>query len=146
MSVGHICVREVSTASPEETAQDAARRMRARRVGTLVVLDEQRMPIGILSDRDLSMRVVADALDATVELVRDVMTGPPTTIHENAPIEQALSLMRAGPYRRLPVVDDDGRLVGLISLDDVLDLLSEEFRDIGKLLQEESPAQLARCW
>jgi CBS domain-containing protein len=70
------------------------------------------------------------------------MTRAPDAVHESTPIEAAITRMRAGPYRRLPVVDNDGKLVGLISLDDILDLLSEEFGEIGRLVRQEGPASL----
>ncbi len=71
------------------------------------------------------------------------MTRLPQMIGEDAPIEEALGLMRCGPYRRLPVVTRDGRLVGILSLDDILDLLAEEFGEIGRLLRKESPESFA---
>ena len=143
MSVGRICVREVDTAEVSETVQAAADRMHARNVGTLVVLDALQKPLGIVTDRDLAIRVVAKGRDPFTTTVGDVMTMSPRSILENTPIEQAISLMRRGPYRRLPVVDHNDRLVGLLSIDDVLDLLAEEFREIGALLKAERPEVLA---
>jgi CBS-domain-containing membrane protein len=71
------------------------------------------------------------------------MTHAPTTVSEDASIESALSLMRSGRFRRLPVVDAGGNLVGLLSLDDVLILLAEEFTQIGSLLERETPRGVA---
>jgi CBS domain-containing protein len=71
-----------------------------------------------------------------------VMTGCPDTVHEDTSIDTAITLMRCGPYRRLPVVDGPGRLVGLLTLDDVLEYLSEELSDVGRLVKDESPASL----
>jgi CBS domain-containing protein len=144
MSVGRICVREVDVAEPGETVQLAARRMNSRNVGTLMVLDKESRPVGIITDRDLAIRVVGEALDATTTSVAEVMSRAMVSVHEETPIEEALCRMRAGPYRRLPVVDDDGQLVGVVSLDDIIDLLSEEFAEIGRLLRKESPASLAQ--
>ena len=144
MSVGRICSREVDLAEPQESAHQAAGRMHSRMVGTLVVLDEENRPIGILTDRDLAVRVVAEGRSPTETTVEQVMTPDPHKLSEHAPIEEALGVMRAGRVRRLPVVDHEGALVGLLSLDDVLGLLAEEFRDIGQLLEEESPESLAR--
>jgi CBS domain-containing protein len=72
------------------------------------------------------------------------MTRSPVTVGEDTPIEEALAVMRRGPFRRVPVVDREQRLVGLLSLDDILDLLCEEFGQIGKLLAGESPRSLAQ--
>jgi CBS-domain-containing membrane protein len=71
------------------------------------------------------------------------MTADPKTVSEDASIESALSLMRGGRFRRVPVVDGDGKLVGLLSLDDVLILLAEEFTQIGQLLERETPRGVA---
>lgn len=144
MSVGRICIREVDLAELDEAVHIAARRMHSRQVGTLMVLDNESRPIGILTDRDLAIRVVGEGLDAAETTVGDVMSKAPDSVCEDTPIENALSQMRAGPFRRLPVVDDEGKLVGLVSLDDVLDLLSEEFNEIGRLVRGEGPAGLAK--
>jgi CBS domain-containing protein len=143
MSIGQICVREVDLAEPDETVNIAAQRMHSRNVGTLVVLDKESRPVGILTDRDLAIRVVGQGLDPMRTFVRAVMTRAPDSVHEDTSIESAISHMRAGPYRRLPVVDRDGKLVGLVSLDDILDLLSEEIAEIGQLVRQESPRVLA---
>jgi CBS domain-containing protein len=139
MSVGRICLRDVHLAEAAESVVDAARRMRERGVGTLLVLDEARRPVGLVTDRDLALRVVAAGGDPQRVAVRDVMTASPRTVSEGTPIEAALSLMRSGSFRRLPVVDPEGRLVGILSLDDVLVLLAEEFASIRDLLEREAP-------
>jgi CBS domain-containing protein len=143
MSVGRICTRSVDLADADEAVQFAASRMNTRNVGTLVVVDGDKVPIGILTDRDLALKVVGKGLDPNTTNVESVMSAVPRSVTESTPIETAIVEMRAGPYRRLPVVDEDGRLVGLVSLDDVLDLLSEEFQEIGKLLRSESPRAVA---
>jgi len=145
MSAGKICVREVDTAEVTESAQAAADRMNARNVGTLIVLNPLQQPLGIVTDRDICIRVVAKGKDPYTTTVGDIVTLLPKTVHENTPIEQAISLMRSGPYRRLPVVDHAGKLVGLLSIDDILDLLAEEFREIGALLKAERPDVLAEA-
>jgi CBS domain-containing protein len=142
MSVGRICIREVHLADPEETVQVAASRMNSRNVGTLFVQNTNCEPIGIITDRDVAIRVVGEALDPAQTTVADVMTKAPDSVYEEAPIEAALFHMRSGPYRRLPVVDNDGKLVGVVSLDDILELICEEFAEIGQLLQKERPRTL----
>ena len=96
----------------------------------------------MLTDRDLAIRVVARGIDPFSTTVGQVMTRGPRTVLQSSPIESALGVMRVAACRRLPVVDDGGKLVGLLSLDDILDLLAEEFSEIGKLLGEESPRSL----
>ena len=139
MSVGRICTRYVDLADAEESIQTAAQRMDKRKVGTLIILDPTDKPVGILTDRDLAIRAVAQGKDPRETDVGEVMTRNPRTISEAAPIEHALSLMRSGSFRRLPVTASDGTLTGLVSLDDILSLLSEEFAHIGALIEKETP-------
>jgi CBS domain-containing protein len=140
MSVGRICTRYVDLADEEETAQAAARRMAERRVGSLVVLNRANEPVGILTDRDLVVRVLAQGRDPRRARVDEVMTRTLTTVSEATPIEHALALMRAGGFRRLPVTGGDGTLAGLVSLDDILSLLAEEFFHVGSLVEKEMPS------
>jgi CBS domain-containing protein len=137
--IGRICQRDVDTAESHEPVRFAAQRMHERAVGTLVVLNEKAKPIGIVTDRDLVTRAVAAGLDPETTAVRQVMTASPITICEDEPVEMALKKMRQGPLRRLPVVDAQGALVGLVSVDDIISLLAEEFADIGALLERETP-------
>ena len=140
MSVGRICTRYVDLADPEETVPAAARRMLEREVGTLVILDRAKRPVGLLTDRDLVLRVLARGQDPRQTSVGEVMTKEPKTVTEGTPIEQALALMRSGAFRRLPVVGGAGTLVGLVSLDDILSLLAEELREVGALVEREMPS------
>lgn len=139
MSVGRICVREVDTTNPDESVAVAAERMHQRAVGTLVVVNNADHIVGIVTDRDLVSRVLAKGLDPTGTSVRDIMTVGPKTISEWTQIEAALLIMRTGRFRRIPVVDHDNKLVGLITMDDILMLLAEEFSQIGRLLKRETP-------
>lgn len=143
MSVGRICVRDVDVADEYEAVWQAAERMHQRAVGTLVILNDANEPIGVITDRDLVERVLARRRDPNTTSVGRVMTADPKTISEDASIESALSLMRSGRFRRLPVVNGEGKLVGLLSLDDVLMLVAEEFTQIGQLLERETPRGIA---
>jgi CBS domain-containing protein len=143
MTVANYCAREVDVAEAHETAWQAAIRMRQRAVGTLVVVNAARRPVGIITDRDLMERVVAENGDASATLVRTIMTRDPTTIGEDDSIEEALRLMRSEGVRRLPVTDRTGQLVGLVSMDDILMLLSHELEQIGGLIRRETPQFVA---
>lgn len=142
MSVGRICNRSVDTAETAEGLEVATERMKQRNVGTLVVVDRDRKPIGILTDRDVATRAFGHGTDPRTLSVGDVMTRRPHAVSEDLAIEKALAVMREGPYRRLSVVDTNGRLVGLLSLDDILSLLAGEFSLIGTLVDHEGPAVL----
>jgi CBS domain-containing protein len=117
--------------------------MNTRNVGTLVVINDRKSPVGIVTDRDLAIRVVGKGLDPNTTTLESVVSSLPDSVTEDTPIESAIAIMRRGPYRRLPVVDDQDQLIGLLSLDDILDLLSEEFEEIGKLVRKEGPNALA---
>jgi signal-transduction protein with cAMP-binding, CBS, and nucleotidyltransferase domain len=118
--------------------------MHDRKVGALVVVNKSQEPIGIVTDRDLTVRVLAEGLDSVQTPVAEVMTRPARSIPEAAPIEEAVRMMRRGAFRRLPVVDEAGQLAGLVTLDDILSLLTEELREIGGVLAEETPRNLSR--
>ncbi|MCB9916072.1 MAG: CBS domain-containing protein [Planctomycetes bacterium] len=134
MTIGRICSRVTHLADAHERARDAARRMKQENVGTLVVVDGQQRPIGILTDRDLALRLVAEGHDPAQVTVAEVMTAHPRTAPEDLPIEDALTRMRGFGVRRLPVVDAQGKLVGILSADDVLELVAEELGSIGRIL------------
>jgi CBS domain-containing protein len=140
MCVTDICVRNVDLAKAEEPAWIAAERMHQRAVGALVVVNELQQPVGIVTDRDLVERVLATGRDARDVVIAEAMTKEPVTISESASLECALAAMRSGKFRRLPVVNDEGKLCGLVSLDDILMCIAREMSLAGDLLKEETPA------
>lgn len=139
MSVGRICTRNVQVAALDESAQESACRMQQQRVGSLVIVDGENRPVGIVTDRDLALRVVGKGLDPSATRLSYVMSEVPESVTEDMPIESAIVIMRRGGHRRLPVIDENENLIGLITLDDVLSHLSEEFEEIGELVRKEGP-------
>ena len=135
MSAGKICTRITHTATVDEAARAGAARMAQHGVGTLVVIDEKSRPIGLLTDRDLAIRVVAEGLDAESATVGEIMSKPVHSVGVDAAIESALSGMAGAGVRRAVVVDADGKLAGILALDDVLELLAEEAQAIGALVR-----------
>ncbi len=134
MSVGKICVRTVVTASPEDTVQAVARRMKEYNVGAVVIVDDNK-PIGIVTDRDLVLRVMATDQPRLETEVREVMSGKLVCVPEHTPLEDAMNLMRGYQIRRLVVVNDTRDLVGIFTLDDMLELLGEEQAAIAGLIR-----------
>jgi CBS domain-containing protein len=143
MSIGHICSRNVDTAELDDSALTAAQRMHDRQVGTLIVIDKERRVLGIVTDRDLVTRVLLESRDPSVTNLWEVMSQLPRTVSEEMSVEEALVQMRSGPYRRLPVVNAEGRLAGIVSVDDVLSHIAAEFGEIRSLLRKQSPESLA---
>ncbi len=140
MSVGEICNREVIVIQRDEPVLEAARLMRTYHVGALIVIDKpngRAIPVGIVTDRDLVVEVLATELDETVITVGDIMTQELFTLKENTATYDAIDFMRRKTVRRLPIVDDAGELVGILTLDDVLGILSEEMLDLAKLVRYE---------
>jgi CBS domain-containing protein len=86
---------------------------------------------------------VAKRLDPDVTPVSRVMTNRPMTIYEGAAVETALTIMRDGHFRRLPIVDHEGKFTGLLCLDDLLMRWAKEFALVGELLQTETPRAVA---
>jgi CBS domain-containing protein len=116
------CVRDVMTRDPlqisaDKTIAGAARLMRDEDIGDLIVSDGSRV-LGVVTDRDIVVRAVAEGLDPTRETVDTVFSGGASTVSSDAPIEEAVRMMRENAVRRLPVVDGE-QLVGVVSLGDL---------------------------
>jgi CBS domain-containing protein len=139
MSIGEVCSRSVDLIDHDATVHEAAHRMREREVGMLVAVDDRQRPVGVLTAHDLVARALAGGPDAGAMLVRSVMTPNPTVIAEEAPIQSAVSLMSFGSIRRLPVIDRAGRVIGMVSLDDVTAMLAAELTLIGNLIESQIP-------
>lgn len=145
MTVGDICTRSVVTAHPDETVVEAAKRMRDRHVGDLLVTDTQARPTGILTDRDIVVSAVAQSPDKLESLlVGDVMSRDVLTVRTGETLDQALKMMRGKGVRRLPVVSADGRLEGLVAFDDILELMSDELGELVALVAREQKLERDR--
>jgi CBS domain-containing protein len=110
-------------------------------VGALVVLKENRgtRAVGVITDRDIAMRCVAEKIDPDTTLVSEIMTTPVFTVRDETPIEEAVSKMAAAGTRRLVVTAEGDRVAGLLCLDDILGDIVRETSAIGKLLQKQQP-------
>jgi CBS domain-containing protein len=138
MTVGELCTRAVVTADPDETIAAAARRMRDRHVGDVVVTDGQTRPVGVLTDRDIVVSAVAQSPDKLSALrVGDVMTRDPATAQSVETVDAALKRMQSLGIRRLPVVDRDGRLEGIVAFDDILEVMTGELSELVGLVARE---------
>lgn len=131
--LGKICIKPVVTASVQMTVDQAARAMRARNVGALVVVNAGR-PVGMLTDRDVAVEVVAKGMDPETVRVGDVMHKKPITIREDLGILDATKVFAKTGVRRLPVVTKSGVLVGVIAMDDLIMLLGNELGHVAGAL------------
>ena len=135
MDTGQLCSRKPITVRRSDDLIRAAQVMREKHIGYLVVVDSDAdqppQPVGVVTDRDIVIAVVAREADARELRVGDIMTQPPITIGEAEPAEKALREMRRIGVRRLPVVGKAGELIGVISLDDVLEVLATDLQHIA---------------
>jgi len=146
MPIGDICVREVVTATRETTIQQAAQLMRENHVGDLLVVEQQaglRTPIGIVTDRDIVVALVAPGLDPAVLSVGAIMGPDLETVREDEGIFETLNEMRDAGVRRIPVVSDQNALIGIVSTDDILQLLADEMTEVAKLISREQRREMA---
>lgn len=141
VTVGEFCNRQVATIRKTDTIPEAARRMREQHVGCLVVVEEADgnvMPTGLVTDRDIVVGALATASEHLHSLqIGDIVTEPPITAREAEGMPDALKKMRAHGIRRMPVVNDQGALQGIVAFDDLLEFLSEELADLAVLLTRE---------
>lgn len=131
MNVGHMCQRNAITVQAADEIAAAARLMREKHVGFLVVVEPAAqegavVPVGVITDRDIVVSTIALGVDPKTLSVGDVMTCKPTVALAEDSIADAISRMRHSGVRRLPVVGDYGHLVGVLSLDDVLTSRADE--------------------
>jgi CBS domain-containing protein len=141
MTVGEICNREVVIARPEATVIEAVTLMKNYHVGDLVVVEDRangRVPIGILTDRDVALSL-ATYQPARLHTMRlgDLMSRDVVTALDTENLHDVLKKMQSHGVRRLPVVNDDGGLEGIVTFDDVIELLSEELTDLARLVVSE---------
>jgi predicted transcriptional regulator len=140
MPISEMCNREVVIAQRDNSTLEAAKLMRQHHVGDLVVVEDRngvRVPVGIVTDRDLVVEIIAPELDPAVITVGDVMVPELAVVKEDTGLFEAIQYMRAIGVRRLPVVNDSGGLVGILTLDDMLELLADELSALAKLVKHE---------
>ena len=141
MPIGDVCVRDVVVATKDVTIQQAAVLMRRHHVGDLVVVREgangREIPVGIITDRDIVVSVIAPTLNPGVYTVGDLVARELVTVAEDQGVFEAMQHMRITGVRRMPVIDREGGLVGIVSVDDLIQLLSDEMSELAKLIARE---------
>jgi CBS domain-containing protein len=139
MRIGDICTRTVVVAGREASVYEGAALMRQHHTGDVVVIDAfegRRIPVGMVTDRDIVIEVLAQNIDPDGLTLGELMTPSIVTAHEQDGVFESIQLMRAEGIRRLPVVDRCGSLVGIVSLGDLLETIAEEMTGVVNLPRE----------
>jgi CBS domain-containing protein len=145
MNVGEICNRTVVVARRQTVLTEAAHLMREHHVGSLVIVDEGargRVPVGIVTDRDLVVAVVADGADPRKFSVGEVMREGLVTVAESDSVFDTLRLMRGRGIRRVPVRAADGTLAGIVTVDDLLEIVAEQLNDLVRAIATEQSREV----
>jgi CBS domain-containing protein len=146
MKTGEVCNRQVSFAYEHERVDEAAKLMRKHHVGSLVVVakDEVRgvVPVGMLTDRDIVVGVLTAGLDYRTVSVGEIMTRDPISVSEEEDVLDALKIMRRRGIRRLPVLTRAGTLAGIVTIDDLLELVAEQLEDLVKAIASEQSREV----
>jgi CBS domain-containing protein len=146
-SIGEICSREVVFTTRETTVAAAAKLMRHHHVGSLVVVEQlnggKRLPVGIVTDRDIVVELTAMDLDPAVITVGDIMGEPLVTARESEGLLETMEIMRYKGVRRLPIVGADGQLIGIVTIDDLLEVLAEQLTELAKVVAREQARESA---
>jgi CBS domain-containing protein len=147
MTIGEICTRNTVMTTRDTTVAAAAQLMRQNHVGTLVVVDSvnggKRIPVGIVTDRDAVIEVMATGLDPKTITVGDIMAQDLVTARENEGVLETMQIMRYKGVRRLPIVGKSGELIGIVSIDDLLEVLAEEISELAKVISREQARETA---
>ncbi len=145
MSAGEYCNREVVVVEKDEPVRTAVNLMRHYHVGDVVVVekrDDVRLPLGILTDRDIVVEILAEDVDIDAVNVGDVMSYKLVTVSEDTKLVDTIKLMRDKGIRRLPVTNGQGALVGILTVDDILELVAEQLTDIVGLVRTEQNREI----
>ncbi len=140
MKLQQLCTPDVVYCTADINTLHAAQIMRERHVGNVVVVDdddENHTPIGIVTDRDIVVEVLAQELDPASVTVREIMHAPLVIARGSEDAESAVERMKTHGVRRVPVLDDAGRLAGILSLDDLLRRLAADSAALVDIITRE---------
>ncbi len=137
MPIERLLRRPVATLPPDATCAEAAALLRDENIGCVVVADADGRPTGLVTDRDLVVRVMAAGRDPEKLALRQIMSGEPVFLGDERGLGHVVATMRDQGVRRIPVVDAQGRLEGLLALDDLLIVLAEELSGLAETVRRE---------
>jgi CBS domain-containing protein len=133
MSIQEVCTYEVVTTTKSTLIKEAAKLMKKNNIGNIVVVESEK-PVGILTDRDIVTKVFADDKDANGIRVSDVMSSNLLVLKKDQGIKEAIDAMCNKGVRRAPIVDDNNKLCGIATVDDLLPLIANELHSVAKLV------------
>ena len=136
MSIGEICTRDVIVADRKDSVLDVAKLMREYHVGDVVIVDQhkdQNLPVGIITDRDIVLELVAKEIDIGSVTAEDVMSTDLLIAEENEQVTGLVQQMQSKGVRRVPVVNAKGGLIGIVSEDDIIELIGEQVSNLVSL-------------
>ena len=139
--VGEYCNRNVLIVGRGDSVIKAAKLMRQHHVGELLVVElrnGERSPIGILTDRDIVIDVIAEEANLNAISVEDIMSYKIITANENDDLMSTIKRMRNNGMRRIPVVNSAGGLIGVLSINDIMDVITEQLIDIDQIIENEN--------
>ena len=139
MPIEGLVKRPVQSLPPDASCAEAARLMRDAKVGSIVVTRDGR-PLGMVTDRDLAVRVMAEGIDAERVAIGEIMSGEPIFLSGERDIAQVVAAMRDLGVRRIPIVDAEGLLSGVVALDDLVLLLADQLTGLARCIRREIEA------
>jgi CBS domain-containing protein len=147
MRVGDYCKRRVITVDSTADIVEVAKTMRDAHVGFLIVTEEgdpKRVPLGVITDRDIVLQVCAREVDPHSVTAADVMSRHPLVAREEDDLQDALQGMRLAGFRRVPVITHDGALCGVIAIDDSIEIITSLLSDISGSIRNEQQEEYRR--
>ena len=149
MFIGEICNRNVIIATRNTSVTELAQLMREHHVGSIVIVEQQNecnIPVGIITDRDLVIELVSKDVDIQSITAGDIMSSELVTVRESNHVYDTLKLMRGKGIRRIPVINDENVLIGILTVDDLLDVVISELDDIVNIvaIEQKREKQLRR--
>ena len=147
MKNGEFCNREVVVAEKDAAIVDLARLMRQYHTGDIIVVDNtggKTIPIGIITDRDIILKIVAEGIPVNSVTAGDIMSPVLHTVNENSSIWSTFEMMQAKGIRRIPVINDQHELQGILTADDVLEIIAEETAALAKVFKQEQIVETKR--
>lgn len=140
MSIGHVCEGNVITVKKDAAIHEAAKLMKKNHIGTVVIVNQeaanQEQPVGIITDRDIA-KIVADEVELSKITVADAMSQDLLILKKDMGIKEAIDKLCKKGVRRAPVVDENDKLCGIASVDDLIILLADEFKELAELIQQQ---------